>query len=40
MTDVCNLGVTLAELMTGEEPVASQRFEQASIVGHPLVKKM
>ncbi|XP_065838770.1 probable serine/threonine-protein kinase DDB_G0281745 isoform X4 [Oscarella lobularis] len=40
MTDVCSLGVTLAELMTGEEPVASQRFEQASIVGHPLVKKM
>ena len=40
MTEVRSLGVTLAELMTGEEPVASQRFEQASIVGHPLVKKM
>ena len=40
MADVCSLGVTLVELMTGEQPVASHRFEQASNVGHSAVKKM
>ena len=40
MADVCSLGVTLAELMTGELPVASHRFEQASKIGHPAIKKM
>ena len=36
--DVCSLGVTLVELMTGELPVASHRFEQAADVGHLAVK--
>ena len=40
LADVCSLGVTLVELMTGELPVASHRFEQASTVGHLAVKKM
>ena len=40
MADVCSLGVTVVELMTGEQPVASDRFEQASNVGHLVVKKM
>ena len=40
MADVCSLGVTLVELMTGELPVASQRFDQASNVGHPVVEKI
>ena len=40
MADVCSLGVALVELMTGELPVASHRFEQASKVGHLVMKKM
>ena len=40
MADVCSLGVTLVELMTGELPVANHRFEQAAEVGHFAVKKM
>ena len=40
MADVCSLGVTLVELMTGELPVASHRFEQAADVGHLAVKRM
>ena len=40
MADVCSLGVTLVELMTGELRVASYRFEQASKVRHVAVKKM
>ncbi|XP_065829963.1 serine/threonine-protein kinase TNNI3K-like isoform X3 [Oscarella lobularis] len=40
MADVCSLGVTVVELMTGEQPVPSHRFEQASSVGHGVVKRM
>ena len=40
MADVCSLGVTVVEVMTGEQPVAGDRFGQASNVGHPVVKKM
>ena len=40
MADVCSLGVTVVELMTGEQPVVSHRFQQASSVSHSGVKKM
>ena len=40
MADVCSLGVTLVELITGEQPVPSLRFAQSAKVGHPVVKKM
>ncbi|XP_065838886.1 serine/threonine-protein phosphatase 6 regulatory ankyrin repeat subunit B-like isoform X2 [Oscarella lobularis] len=40
MADVYSLGVSVVELMTGEKPVPSHRIEQASSVGHPVVKRM
>ena len=40
MADVCSLGVTIVELMTGELPAVTRRPEQAANVGHPFVKKM
>ncbi|XP_065832973.1 probable serine/threonine-protein kinase DDB_G0271682 [Oscarella lobularis] len=40
MADVYSMGVTLIELMTGQQPVASCRFQQASDVRHPLVKEI
>ena len=40
MADVCSMGVTLIELMTHEQPIASCRFEQASGVAHPIVKRL
>ena len=40
MADVYSLGVTVIELMIGQQPVQSCRFEQASRVAHPDVKKM
>ena len=40
MADVYSMGVTLIELMTGQQPVASCRFQQASDVRHPLVKRL
>ncbi|XP_065838884.1 ankyrin-3-like isoform X2 [Oscarella lobularis] len=38
MADVYSLGVTLIELMIGQHPVVSRRFEHASRVAHPDVK--
>ncbi|XP_065839304.1 ankyrin-3-like isoform X1 [Oscarella lobularis] len=38
--DLYSLGVTLIELMIGQQPVAILRVEQASRVAHPDVKKI
>ena len=40
MADVYSLGVTLVELMMGEQPVSSDRLGQWSRVGHATVKRM
>ena len=40
MADVYSLGVTLVELMIGEQPVSVDRFGQCSRVSYPAVKQM
>ncbi|XP_065836960.1 uncharacterized protein [Oscarella lobularis] len=38
MADVYSLGVTLVELMTGEQPAAKKRMAQGTSVRHPIMK--